>query len=655
MLLPVMGWAADFPMTLTDASQQTRHFSEKPQRVVCLVPAITEMIVAFGEADSIFGLTRQDLLIHSGLRKQNVGGYFHPDVKVIEACQPDLIILSPSHEKLMESFNVEKCRFMIMAASTIEEAFSQMEQIGRLFDCEKAAARVIQRNRDQLALVKARLKHIPTAHRKRVARVMAGETLSCPGDDSFQNEMITAAGGIVPHWGKNGFAVPVDLTSWQRFNPQFVYGCYLNAKEVRGLLARDGWKAVDAVRTQFIGMFPCDMTCWVSTRVGAFVQWLSASLYLDTFADPVTAVLTNGVMEEHPLSTDLSYVKQVRVVTHRVSDTPYKSLVVEFKRPVAVLSTLEGHRLSVHGVGNTYVPMHASLGHMANGVQQVQKTIAANLGFEVNDYAGLMTGANMDNLSIQKRTYEDLSVTVFVTAGVRGNALRMSRDIGAYVEHGTINMIVLTNRKLGPNALTGTIISATEAKSAALSDLDVRSSYTAWDHQATGTGTDNIIVVQGEGPPVKFAGGHTKVGELIARAVHAGVTEAIGRQNGIRADRDLFQRLDERKLRLEKLVRLFPAANEKNLLTQLETVLETPFYESFIESAFAISDEYGKGLIKDLAFFDAQCGSVAARLSGKEKISLTDVSKVPLPTVMAKAFGALMDGVQAQSVEKVHP
>jgi len=37
------------------------------------------------------------------------------------------------------------------------------------------------------------------------------------------------------------------------------------------------------------------------------------------------------------------------------------------------------------------------------------------------------------------------------------------------------------------------------------------------DFRATGTGTDNVLVVQGEGPVECFAGGHSKIGELIAR------------------------------------------------------------------------------------------------------------------------------------------
>jgi iron complex transport system substrate-binding protein len=651
LTLPMSSAGAEFPMVVKDSYQNKLHIQRKPQQVVCLAPYITEMLLAFGQDQVLVGLTRQDLTFNRALRKKNVGSYFCPDIQAVADCHPDLIIAAPSHKEVIHHFGSSSSILMIMEARKVEEAFCQMEMIGRLFDCETEAAATLKHNRDQLALVKAKLDAIPIKNRKRVARVIAGDELACPGDDSFQNEMIAAAGGIPPKWGKTGFAVTVNLQEWQYFNPQVIYGCHRDEKPVQVLLNREGWKDVDAVQNGFVTMFPYDLICQVSTRVGDFVQWLAAVLYLDTFAGPEKAVLDDAALEQNPIALDLAYVEQAEVVKHRVADAEYKSLVIRFKRPQDVLSTLEGNRSGVRGVGNTYVPMHASLGHMVFGVEQAQKAIANNLGYTVDKFAGLMTGADMDNLSVQKRTYKDLEVTALVTAGVRGNALRMSKDSGGYNKPGTINIVVLTNRRLSPNAMAWAVVTVTEAKSAALLDLDIRSTYTPWDHRATGTGTDTVIVVQGEGPAARYAGGHTKIGELIAKAVHAGVTEAISRQNGIKADRDLFQRLAERKLYLEQIAEYYPVKIDKKILvSRLEGLLMTPCYASFIESALAISDDYRKGLIKELTFFDDMCCSMAVRLSGRSDLTLENIpSTGSLPVVMDRAFGALVAGVMEKN------
>lgn len=60
-------------------------------------------------------------------------------------------------------------------------------------------------------------------------------------------------------------------------------------------------------------------------------------------------------------------------------------LIIASTSPPAMLqpalSTAEGNAQAVQAVGNTYVPMHTSLGHMAFGVEQVRKDVATNLGY----------------------------------------------------------------------------------------------------------------------------------------------------------------------------------------------------------------------------------------------------------------------------------
>jgi adenosylcobinamide amidohydrolase len=91
---------------------------------------------------------------------------------------------------------------------------------------------------------------------------------------------------------------------------------------------------------------------------------------------------------------------------------------------------------------------------------------------------------------------------------------------------GTINVVVLTNVTLSKGALARAIITITEAKTAVLQDLDVRSTSSP-QLQATGTGTDNVIVVSGTaGKPLLLTSGHSKMGELIGSATKTAVREA---------------------------------------------------------------------------------------------------------------------------------
>jgi adenosylcobinamide amidohydrolase len=147
----------------------------------------------------------------------------------------------------------------------------------------------------------------------------------------------------------------------------------------------------------------------------------------------------------------------------------------------------------------------------------------------------------MDNLAVCETSYQEFKVCCLATAGAKGNALRTGVNVASYVERagnfvstgGTINVILLTNATLSDGAMAGAIITATEAKTAALQDLNVKSTSTP-QNQATGTGTDNIIVVSGKGlgKALRLASGHTKIGELIGFSTKTAVTEALKKHDG---------------------------------------------------------------------------------------------------------------------------
>jgi adenosylcobinamide hydrolase len=215
------------------------------------------------------------------------------------------------------------------------------------------------------------------------------------------------------------------------------------------------------------------------------------------------------------------------------------TLIVSFGEKRRVLSTWDGHR-EVKFVGNTYTPLDLSK-HTMKNYGEFQKKFPLTLGIRPEEITFLSTGVNMDNLAVCETSYQEFKVCCLATAGAKGNALRTGVDIAGYVERdgnfvnttGTINVILLTNATLTDGAMARAIITVTEAKTAALQDLDVRSTYTP-RNQATGTGTDNVIVVSGKGlgKALRLTSGHTKIGELIGFSTKIAVAEALKKHDG---------------------------------------------------------------------------------------------------------------------------
>jgi len=223
-----------------------------------------------------------------------------------------------------------------------------------------------------------------------------------------------------------------------------------------------------------------------------------------------------------------------------------KTLVVAFPERRKILSTSDGLMYVLAAINHSAQPQlwekvsNRFMGEDGRGGKAytdfIRNMIAGRLGVGPDDITRMATAADMDNLVVITREYKPLTVTVLVTAGAKENALRTGLDEGTYIEgeepHGTINILLLTNARLTVGAMARAIVTVTEAKTAAMEELKIPSSYTK-DAQATGTGTDNVMVVSGTtGPVATYCGGHSRLGELMGKAAYRAVLEALGKQNG---------------------------------------------------------------------------------------------------------------------------
>jgi len=158
---------------------------------------------------------------------------------------------------------------------------------------------------------------------------------------------------------------------------------------------------------------------------------------------------------------------------------------------------------------------------------------------EKEKVVGIMTAVPMENAVIKKKG----AITAIITAGISAS---------------TINIILVIEKNLSQGAMANTLIVATEAKTAALFDLDMR------DEQGdlfTGDSTDSVVVAcygknrleKGEGEEI-FAGKATKLGSAVYKVVREGVKAALFRHNGLTVDRPILKRLEERGIYLEDMV-----------------------------------------------------------------------------------------------------
>lgn len=639
-------------VTITDSTGRTVTFDQPPTRVVSLVPSLTEALFVMGAGDRVVGVTLHDTWPAEANTKTVVGGFFRPSVEKVLTLNPDLVFVSGIQKEMIEALegSVPLVQF---DPATVDDAFQQMRLMGRIMDCEAGAEKIITDNRQILADIRKKVAAIPADKRKRVMRLMGRTSIMTPGADSFQQELIKLAGGI-PHGIKRDGAV-ISMTDKELidFKPDVIYGCGGDKEAAELLYANPAFESIPAVKNKRIDYYPCELTCRASTHVGYFVSWLSSNLYSAEFSIRKNQIHPDAIIDRTPVSLDLAYVIKASLNHATLYDFPSRSLEVTFTSPKTILSTLDGWRENITTVGNNYMPPQCwRLAH-EGGFEGMKQDIFAMLGVKGETTSFLFTGADMDNFSKKTASFKEMSVTVLATAGVCSNAMRMGKDTGSYYEPGTINIIILPNMHLSKRAMSRAVISATEGKTAALQDLDVRSSYTPLVNAATGTGTDNILIAEGEGVAVDNAGGHTKMGELIATAVYEAVTEAIFKQNGLTADRSVFRRLKDRQLTVSDLVgdsscpcNASSGGTGIPAYAKLETLLLEPKYAAFLETAMALSDAWERGLVTDLSAYKGWCNQMATEIAGGQVPEKSFTGDTDLPKPLSLAVDALLKGIE---------
>lgn len=217
---------------------------------------------------------------------------------------------------------------------------------------------------------------------------------------------------------------------------------------------------------------------------------------------------------------------------------PTNAFVISFDKARRVISSRQGILESkllcnCHITNELGLYMHDQTKDQFYYYGTILDPVLKEYGANIREAAFLSTGAQMRNLSWAMERFEELWVACFTTAGVRNNALRIGRDSSVGIERsgqfkrfGTICHILVTNATFEPGALVSSMITVTEAKNVALQELDIRSAYNG-EWMATGTGTDQVILASGDGEKCVYVQGHTKIGEMMARAVINSTQEAI--------------------------------------------------------------------------------------------------------------------------------
>jgi len=235
---------SDFPVEITDYHGNVVTVAKKPETIVSLAPAVTEVLYALGAGDRLTGVTSMDDYPPQAAEVDKVGDFEGPNVELVLQKDPDLVISGGyMHEEAMETLTGAGITVLPVEAESFENVYASIENIGKAVGASAAAAELIEGMELDVADVRDQVADLSPV---RVFYMLSyGEEIWTGSEGTFIHDMIGYAGGV-------NIAAKAD-TPWTRYsmealvegNPQvIVCDVYVDAEAVKADPALQG---VDAV------------------------------------------------------------------------------------------------------------------------------------------------------------------------------------------------------------------------------------------------------------------------------------------------------------------------------------------------------------------------------------------------------------------------
>ncbi len=169
-------------------------------RIISMVPSVTEVLFALGRGDRVVGVTSYCNYPPEALTKTRLGGYGNPNYEAIVALNPDLVVTMPEQSELRRRLKRLGIETVEVDQGTIDGILTSIVTLGRICDVEAKAHEMVAGLRARLRLLSAKTQGLT---RPRVL-VCVGRPVGSgrlaevhvAGACGFLNELITRAGGV---------------------------------------------------------------------------------------------------------------------------------------------------------------------------------------------------------------------------------------------------------------------------------------------------------------------------------------------------------------------------------------------------------------------------------------------------------------------------
>ena len=229
------------PLVLQDDRGVEHRFETPPQRIVSLLPSLTEAAWVLGAGPRLVGVDRYSNWPAEVAALPRLGGLDDAQIEALVRLRPDAVLASTAARSL-DKLDALGLRVLRLRSDSHADVRRTLGVLARLLGTPEAGERVWAQLDQQLAAAAARVP--PLLRGQRVYFEIGGGPYAA-GATSFIGETLARLG--------MANIVPADLGPFPKLNPEYVVRARPQVimgvqREQAALLARPGWQALPAVQ-----------------------------------------------------------------------------------------------------------------------------------------------------------------------------------------------------------------------------------------------------------------------------------------------------------------------------------------------------------------------------------------------------------------------
>lgn len=188
--------SVEYPITITDSSGSAITIEDEPQRIVSLMPSITEILFAVGAGDKVVGGTEDDHYPPEASKLTKVGRYTTINYETVAQLEPDLVLLDEANgEDTIERLEELNVQTIIVNPKTIDEIMESVLLVGTVTNNKENAQYIVDDMQQVVNAVKESSKDIPDEDRPGVLYIVWDDPMYAAGADTYPDDLIDMAGG----------------------------------------------------------------------------------------------------------------------------------------------------------------------------------------------------------------------------------------------------------------------------------------------------------------------------------------------------------------------------------------------------------------------------------------------------------------------------